>query len=61
MSRPAERPTRRPGRQAGEATIEWTLLLVVFGLPMVYVIGLLLSALVEHWRFVTFLETLPFP
>ena len=47
--------------EAGQTTIEWTLLLVCFALPMVYVLGLLLSALAGHYRMVTFIETLPFP
>ena len=47
--------------QTGQATIEWVLVLVAFVLPMVYVLNLLLSVLVEHYRMVTFLETLPFP
>ena len=46
---------------AGQTTIEWTLLLVCFALPMIYVLALLLSALAGHYRMVTFLETLPFP
>ena len=45
----------------GQTTVEWALLLAAFGLPMVYVFGLLLSALAEHYRMVTFFETLPFP
>lgn len=47
--------------QAGQATIEWTLLLVCFGIPMIYVLSLLLSALTHYYRMVTFFETLPYP
>ncbi len=47
--------------QSGQTTIEWTLLLVGFVLPMIYVFRLLLAVLAEHYKMVTFLETLPFP
>lgn len=59
---------RRPNRlrdllsdASGQATIEYTLIIVVFGIPMVALCRVLLSILVEHYRMVTFLETLPFP
>ena len=48
------------GDQTGQTTVEWTLLLVAFGLPMFYVFGVLLSILVEHYRMITFMVTLPF-
>ncbi len=48
------------GDQTGQTTVEWTLLLVVFGLPMFYVFRMLLSILVEHYRMITFMVTLPF-
>ena len=47
--------------QAGQTSVEWALILACFGLPMVYVFALLLSALAEHYRMITFFETLPFP
>jgi len=47
--------------QDGQTTIEWALLLVAFVLPMIYVFRVLLSVLGEHYKMVTFLETLPFP
>jgi Flp pilus assembly pilin Flp len=47
--------------QAGQATLEWMLLLVVFGLPMVFVFATLMNVLCEHYRMVTFFQTLPFP
>jgi len=53
--------TARPGRQAGQTTVEWVLIMVGFGLPMVYVFRLLLSLMAEHYRLVTFIEVLPFP
>jgi len=52
---------RLAGDRSGQTTIEWALLLAFFAVPMVYVFGLLLSALAEHYRMVTFFETLPFP
>ena len=47
--------------ETGAAVLEYTLLLAVFGIPMVYVFGWLLSLMVEHYGMVTFLETLPLP
>ena len=47
--------------QRGQTTIEWALLLVGFVLPMIYVFRTLLAVLGEHYKLVTFLETLPFP
>jgi len=46
---------------AGQATIEYTLIVAVFGIPMILLCRALLSILVEHYRMVTFLETLPYP
>ncbi len=46
--------------QTGQVTIEWTLVLVVFGLPMIYIFGMLLSIMAEYYRQTTFLVTLPF-
>ncbi len=50
-----------PADETGQTTIEYSLLLVAFGLPMIYVIRVLLATLVEHYRMVSFLETLPYP
>lgn len=47
--------------QAGQSTIEYALLLVAFALPMIYVIRVLLAVLEEHYRLVSFIETLPYP
>ncbi|MDP7636803.1 MAG: hypothetical protein QF577_04555 [Phycisphaerae bacterium] len=49
------------GDQGGQATIEWALLLVGIGLPLIYVFVLLLDTLAELYRMVSFIETLPFP
>jgi len=45
----------------GQTSIEWALLLLGFGLPMVYIFAMLLSILAEHYRMTSFIETLPFP
>ena len=47
--------------ERGQATVEWTLLVGAFGLPMIIAFGWLLAALSEYYRMVAFLETLPFP
>ncbi len=61
MTAPARTWRRLHGDRRGQATVEWTLLLVCFALPMIYLLGLLLSTLTEYYRMVTFLQTLPFP
>jgi Flp pilus assembly pilin Flp len=52
---------RLSGDEAGQTTIEWAMILVAFGIPMISVFGMLLSVLSEHYRMVTFLQMLPFP
>ena len=47
--------------QRGQAALEWVMLMVAFGLPMIFVFWKLLDALAEHYRMVTFLHALPFP
>ena len=47
--------------QRGQTTIEWALLLLGFVIPMIYVFRTLLAVLGEHYKMVTFLQTLPFP
>jgi len=47
--------------QRGQASVEWVMLMVAFGLPMVWVFARLLEVLAEYYRMITFLETLPFP
>ncbi|MHC4982627.1 MAG: Flp family type IVb pilin [Planctomycetota bacterium] len=47
--------------ESGQTTVEWTLLLVVFALPMYLVFKMLVDVLAAHYRMVTFMETLPFP
>ena len=47
--------------RAGQTSLEWALLMACVGIPLIYVFALLLGALAEHYRMVSFLETLPFP
>jgi Flp pilus assembly pilin Flp len=47
--------------EQGAATVEWTLLVGAFGLPMFWVFGRLLDLLQAHYGLATFIETLPFP
>jgi Flp pilus assembly pilin Flp len=58
---PAAPTGRFADDQAGQTTIEWALLLGALGIPLIYVTILLLGALCEHYRMVTFIETLPLP
>ena len=57
------RPTLRDlhNDDRGVAMVEYWLLLAVFGLPLFFLFGAMLTALTDHYRMVTFLETLPFP
>lgn len=45
----------------GQTSLEWALLMGGFGIPLIYLFGVLVSMLAEHYRMVSFLETLPFP
>ncbi len=45
----------------GAVTVEYSLLLATFGIPMILVFRLLLGTLAEYYKTVTFLETLPLP
>lgn len=47
--------------QGGQMTVEWSLLLAAFGLPMIVLFGWLLAALAEYYRLLTLVLTLPFP
>jgi len=49
------------GDRTGQTTIEWALLLVGIGIPLIYVFGLLLDVLAELYKMVSFIVTLPFP
>jgi Flp pilus assembly pilin Flp len=56
-----KRPILLISDQAGQATVEWTLLVVAFGLPMIYLFRQMLEALAGYYGFVTCIITLPFP
>jgi hypothetical protein len=47
--------------QAGQASLEWVLLVAVVGLPLAWFCIQGLIVLAEHYRMVTFVDTLPFP
>ena len=47
--------------QAGQTSLEWALLMACVGIPLLMVFRWLLGALVEHYRMISFFETLPFP
>ncbi len=47
--------------QDGQTTLEWVLLMIAVGIPMIYAFRFLLDSLAELYRMVTFIETLPFP
>ena len=49
------------GDQTAQTTVEWALLLVGIGIPLIYVFGWLLDTLAELYKMVSFVETLPFP
>ncbi len=45
----------------GSVTVEYSLLLAAFGIPMIFVFRLLLAALAEYYKMITFHVTLPLP
>ena len=47
--------------QRGQMTVEWSLLIAAFGLPMIVLFGILLATLAEHYRMLTLVLSLPFP
>lgn len=52
---------RLAGDERGQATLEWALVLAFVVLPMYFVFKVLMDVLVEHYKMVTFMHTLPFP
>lgn len=48
------------GRQ-GATSLEWTLLLAGIAIPSYFILMLALNILVQHYRLVTTLNSLPFP
>jgi len=49
------------GDTAGASTVEWALLLAMIGVPSFWLFSVILKAIAELYRMVTFIETLPFP
>ncbi len=49
------------GDDRGQATVEYTLLLAVFGLPLIALFAAMLRALGQFFEMVSLLETLPLP
>lgn len=49
------------GSQGGATALEWALLLGAIAIPSYFIITLALSVLVEHYRLMTFINSLPFP
>ena len=49
------------GDAVGATTVEWALLLALVGVPSFWLFSVILNAVAELYRMVTFLETLPFP
>ena len=47
--------------EKGQVILEYTLLLVTFGIPMVLIARWLLGTLAGYYAMVTFLETSPLP
>jgi len=46
---------------SGQVTIEYTLLIAAFGIPMILVFWLMLATLVEHYRMVSGILAFPLP
>ncbi len=51
------RRLHRDGR--GQMTLEWALVAAAIAIPLFYVFRLCLLALAEHYRMMTFLNSLP--
>ncbi|MFW6132652.1 MAG: hypothetical protein ACOC8F_02055 [Planctomycetota bacterium] len=49
------------GDQDGATTVEWALVMAGIGLPLFWVFTMILEAVAEDYRMLTFLETLPLP
>lgn len=57
----AHRRLRRlMGSEQGATTLEWALLLAGIGLPSYFIMVFLLNILREHYRMITFVNSLPF-
>ncbi len=47
--------------QQGQTNIEWVLILVGFGIPLVYALRHFVAALVGYYQMMTFLHSMPLP
>lgn len=47
--------------QAGQTSVEWVLVLVAFGIPLISLFKLASDALAAHYSRITFFQSLPFP
>lgn len=47
--------------EGGGTALEWTLLLAAIALPSYFIIRVSLDLLVEHYRMIALLNSLPFP
>ncbi len=60
--RAVRRLRRRLGRgDAGTTTLEWALLLAAIGIPSFAIMMIALNILVEHYRMLSQINSLPFP
>lgn len=46
---------------SGQMTVEWALLIAAFGLPMIVIFRLMLSALTGYYQMLTCVVSLPLP
>ena len=47
--------------ESGAVTVEWALLIAVFGIPMILLVQQMLQLLGAHYRMMTFLLSMPLP
>jgi Flp pilus assembly pilin Flp len=47
--------------ERGQVTVEWTLLIAAFGIPMIWVFAMMLATLSGQFHMITTLISLPFP
>jgi len=47
--------------QAGQTSLEWVMVLVAFGIPLITLFKLASDALAAHYSRITFFQSLPFP
>lgn len=47
--------------ERGAVSLEWSLLLAAFGIPMLAIFTLMLATLAEHYRMMSFVLSLPYP